>query len=113
MPLKHCIFCAAHPAASAGLRPDAATLPDIDAAQNLGGWAVAALCRSMSLDNVFTFLTAALLERQVSAQRTAARRTAHRVVRRRRVCYFQLCGVAAVMLCCRPLLGCAPQLCIR
>lgn len=33
--------------------------------QNLGGWAVAALCRSMSLDNLLTFLTAALLERQV------------------------------------------------
>lgn len=49
---------------AAGLRPDAACLPDIDAAQNLGGWAVAALCRSMSLDNLITFLTAALLERQ-------------------------------------------------
>lgn len=48
-----------------GLRPNAASLPDIDAAQNLGGWAVAALCRSMSLDNVLTFLTAALLERQI------------------------------------------------
>lgn len=34
--------------------------------QNLGGWAVAALCRAMSLDNIITFLTAALLERQVS-----------------------------------------------
>jgi hypothetical protein len=34
-------------------------------AQNLGGWAVAALCRSLSLDNLLTFLTAALLERQV------------------------------------------------
>jgi hypothetical protein len=48
------------------LRPDALTLPDIDAAANLGGWAVAALCRSMSLDSVLTFLTAALLERQVA-----------------------------------------------
>ncbi len=35
-------------------------------AQNLGGWAVAALCRAMSLDNILTFLTAALLERQAS-----------------------------------------------
>lgn len=32
--------------------------------QNLGGWAVAALCRAMSLENLLTFLTAALLERQ-------------------------------------------------
>lgn len=36
------------------------------AMQNLGGWAVAALCRAMSLDNILTFLTAALLERQAS-----------------------------------------------
>lgn len=48
-----------------GLRPDAACLPDIDAAQNLGGWAVAALCRCMSLENMLTYLTAALLERQM------------------------------------------------
>lgn len=52
------------PSPPAGLRPNASSLPDIDAAQNLGGWAVAALCRSMSLDNLLTFLTAALLERQ-------------------------------------------------
>ena len=102
--------------APAGLRPDAASLPDIDAAQvrcdratlcalcslhlqalagvwslprasphacsapqlplpppqNLGGWAVAALCRAMSLNNVLTFLTAALLERQVGAGRGSA-----------------------------------------
>ncbi len=51
----------------AGLRPNAAALPDIDATQYLGGWAVAALCRCMSLDNLLTFLTAALLERQVRA----------------------------------------------
>ncbi|GAB4820093.1 hypothetical protein N2152v2_007139 [Parachlorella kessleri] len=47
-----------------GLRPTAASLPDIDASQNLGGWTVAALCRSLSLSNVLAFLTAVLLERQ-------------------------------------------------
>ncbi len=56
-----------HAAPPAGLRPTAASLPDIDAAQNLGGWTVAALCRSLSLDNILTFLTAVLLERQVGA----------------------------------------------
>lgn len=40
--------------------------------QNLGGWAAAALCRAMSLDNIITFLTAALLERQVSTQAGSA-----------------------------------------
>ena len=52
-----------------GLRPTAASLPDIDAAQNLGGWTVAALCRSLSLGNILVFLTAVLLERQ--ARKTA------------------------------------------
>jgi len=48
-----------------GLRDDAAALHDVEAAQNLGAWTVAALCRCLSLDNVIGFLTAALLERQV------------------------------------------------
>ena len=47
------------------LSSDACLPSCLPALQNLGGWAVAALCRSMSLDNLLTFLTAALLERQV------------------------------------------------
>ena len=37
----------------------------MEAAANLGAWTVAALCRTLSLDSILTFLTAALLERQM------------------------------------------------
>jgi hypothetical protein len=39
--------------------------PDLDAAAALEPWAVAAACRALSLDSLLTFITAALLERQV------------------------------------------------
>lgn len=48
-----------------GLRCDAAALPDVEAAQYLGPWAIATLCRCMSVDNILSYLSAALLERQV------------------------------------------------
>ena len=50
---------------SLGLRRDAAAPPDIEAAQNLGGWTVAVLCKCLSLENILTFLSGALLERQM------------------------------------------------
>ena len=48
-------------------------LPDVEAAESLGGWAVAALCRCLSLENILTYLTAALLERQVGRERACVR----------------------------------------
>lgn len=48
-----------------GLRLDAPALPDVEGAANLGAWTVAALCRTLSLDSILAFLSAALLERQM------------------------------------------------
>ena len=71
LPLSPCMLSPLSPPAGLKLAIPAATasfLPDVEAAESLGSWAVAALCRSLSLENILTFLTAALLERQVRAR---------------------------------------------
>ncbi|KIY91899.1 hypothetical protein MNEG_16064 [Monoraphidium neglectum] len=45
---------------------DPVALAEAECAEQLQLWAVAALCRSLSLDNVLTLLNAALLEKQVA-----------------------------------------------
>lgn len=42
--------------------PLAAAGVDLEAAENLGGWVIPALCRCMSLDGILTYLSAALQE---------------------------------------------------
>ena len=48
-----------------GLKLDEHGIRHLDAVHNLGSWAVAALCKSLSLDSVLMFITAALLEQQI------------------------------------------------
>lgn len=48
-----------------GLRVDASALPDIDAAANLSAWTISALCQSLSLESILSFISSVLLERQV------------------------------------------------
>ena len=48
-----------------GVRVDDPGIRHVEAVQNLNTWAVAALCRSLSLDSLLTFVAAALLEQQI------------------------------------------------
>lgn len=59
---------------------------DLEAAENLASWAIPALCRGMSLDNILTFLAAALQECQVNGRRGLY------------MCNFFMAGLRAVLL---------------
>ncbi|CAL8461897.1 g1428 [Coccomyxa elongata] len=48
------------------VRRSAIAAAEAEAAEGLRAWTVACLCRSLSLENILTFLTAALLERQMA-----------------------------------------------
>lgn len=47
------------------LQQDVLRMADVECAQQLQLWTVAALCRSLSLDNIITLLNAAVLEKQM------------------------------------------------
>lgn len=60
------ILSALYVVARAGLNATEDTVPDIEAAANLRVAAIATLCHAMSLENILAYLTAILLEKQVS-----------------------------------------------